>query len=1242
MRTLPALPVSVTNFLLGHTLSATLVCCAVLGILTSRPMQAQTLAGVNGTVSDSTGAVLPDARVTATNNATGVSKETHTSSTGSYVITDLIPGVYTLKVEREGFKTFISNAVTVEAGTKATANATLQAGSFSESVEVTAPSISLQTEEPQLGTTIEMKQVQELPFELGGGPGGVGARGRQIDQYIFLAPGVSGGAFSHRIDGGVDFQNEVVFNGIPAVQSETQGFQSNINPPFEMVNEFRVLTNTFSAQYGLAQGVAYYQFASGTNAFHGDAFEIMRNDYFDAKPVTSSIAAGGNGQTPVDKEHNFGFSLGGPVYIPKVYNGEDKTFFHVSLEWYRLNQAITTPISVPTAAMKGGDFSAFPNTIFVPLAWGAPGGTALIPSGCTIPGFASPQSAAGQPFPGNKIPTSCFSPLSNSLLGFVPDPNGPGFLKNLSAQLTNLPTRNTLGGFSIDHNLTQKQALHVSYWRNSYNTFAEDHGGAFNNVLSDLKSEPRLGTGIFASYSNTINNHLVMTAGFGWMGELNNEFNVHGKFNFPGNPGAGILPTIDFGSDDQLRPTDWGVNSTGETFSINRKLGLSFTNNWLYTHGRHTLNFGMDIRRSYQDDHECQNCGGGFTFSAHATSDGNSADFSSTGSAFADFLLGQVDSSSRVFALNTKLRNKYFAPYIQDDIKVTPRLTVNAGIRWDIAVPFTVTPFTGQPANTIVFFNSTAPNPGAISTVTGQPLLGAASLLGTCSACVGYDRADIHWREFSPRLGFTYALTPKTVLLAGYSLNHLDGGAFEYGNNKVANNFGNVLAGVSNVGSSGTFTPNGGLWDLNPLPSPAATPFSPTILNPSNGGGPQGINSFSRNAGRLPYVQVWNAGIQRELPYNMFLSVAYIGNRGLHLPGLLNLPNTVNPAFLSFKDDLGDDWASAQAQNDMKSLGFGPVTQSCLPPGSPPLVGPYLSFACDNPPGSLNLAHALRPYPQYRFITPNFDTAGVSLYHALQVQAQKRFSNGLSYLVTYTLSKNMTNTDSGFSTFNGGALNPYNQKAEWSLADNDQEHLINISAVYELPIGPGKKFLNSNRAVNRIVLGGWQISGVAGYSSGTPFGISRGGSPVLAGGNRANLVPGQPFSLNWNNYKAEAATGFSGGPPIFNVAAFSDPGVWAIGTSPRNIGALRNPWSDSENVALAKHFKFTERVDAELRMEFYNILNRFRICGGPNDSGNITSDVSATGTGAGTLGFVNGVCQGNTPRQGQATFIFRF
>src|SRR5215467_2256722 len=311
--------------------------------------QAQALSGIQGTVTDESGAVVPDANVSVTNNATGIVTRTTTSSVGSFTVTDLIPGVYTVKIEKQAFSTWQSNNVIVEAGGKqATADAVLKTGATTEIVEVSASSIALETSQPDVGTVVESKMVEELPIIFGG-------RGRQIDNFLFLTPGVQGGNFEHRINGGVSFQNEVVFNGVDANQSETQGFQSNINPPYEMISEFRVLTSNFSAQYGLAQGVAYYQFASGSNQLHGDAFEINRNDYFDARS-TDRAAAGES--VPVDKEHNFGFSVGGPVWMPKVYNGKNRTFFHVSAEWYRLNQGDTGTGTVPTPAMKQGDFSA--------------------------------------------------------------------------------------------------------------------------------------------------------------------------------------------------------------------------------------------------------------------------------------------------------------------------------------------------------------------------------------------------------------------------------------------------------------------------------------------------------------------------------------------------------------------------------------------------------------------------------------------------------------------------------------------------------------------------------------------------------------------------------------------------------------------------------------------------------------------------------------------------------------------
>jgi hypothetical protein len=1197
----------------ARTASLIIISMALLFSSAAR-LHAQALSGINGTVTDATGAVIPNAKVTVINDATQVASTAVTTSVGEYRITDLVPGAYTVKVAATGFAPFVLTGLHIDVGSISTANATLTPGSTTQEVRVNSPAISLETAEPELGTTIENEMVQELPEELGN-QGGVGPRGRQIDAFLFLAPGTQGGAFSHRIDGGVDFQNEVVFNGIPAVQSETQGFQSNINPPFELVDQFKVLQNVFPAQYGLAQGVAQYQFASGTNALHVDGFEIMRNSYFDAKGANPPLNPVTNlPMTPTDKEDNFGFSVGGPVLLPKIYDGKNKTFFYVSSEWYRLNQAITGNMTVPTTAMVAGNFSGFPQPIYVP--------SGPLPSGCT------PGAAPGQQFPGNMINPDCISTVSKTLLPLIPPPIAGGYDNNLKSQINAAKTRQTSWGFNIDENLTTAQTIHFSFWRDNYNTPAFDHPGYFNNELSALKTEPRLGTGIFLTYAKTFSPNLVMTVGSGWMGEINNELNAHLGVTFPAVAGSVILPTINFNGFDS--PTTWGVNSGGETNSTNRKLGLSLANNFLYNRGRHTMNIGYEIRRSYQDDDECQECGGQFSFDSITTSNGdnNTGDplnENNTGSAFASFLLGTADNASREFATENRLRNLYVAPYFQDDIKLTPKLTINAGIRWDIAKPFV-----DQTQDNIVFFNPSAPDASAINPSTLKPINGGVSLLGTCSTCVGYNRAAIDWHEFSPRAGFAWELNNKTVILGGMAINHLDGGAFEYGNNKVAVNYGNLLTGTFNVPSNQTNVPAYGNWDVTQMPIPAKTPFNSGLAD-----GFGIIFQFAPDTGRLPYVNNYNVGIQRELPDNVLITASYVGNRVLHIPSLLNNPDQLNPAILNQLCPnnapncvLNDGWTTPAAQSVLQSMGYGQ---------SGGYYTPYANFVNDYGSGE-ELAQALRPYPQYGSIYNDFENAGVAEYNALQGQLQKRFTNGLTYLVSYTLSRTMSNTDSGFGEFNGGALNTYNQKSEYQIASNDQTHLISISGVYELPIGPHHKFLGSENAVNRLVAGGWQFSGIFQYQSGTPFGIGANGCPLQSQNyicNRSNLLPGVPLKVNWNNYYK--------GLPVFNTAAFSDPGAWGIGDSPRNIAGLRNPWSQGENFALAKHLNFTERFSGELRMEYYNILNRMQVCG----SGSTDTNVSDFNNGQGTFGlddnpYPNGVgasgCQGNTPRQGQATF----
>jgi hypothetical protein len=300
------------------------------------------------------------------------------------------------------------------------------------------------------------------------------------------------------------------------------------------------------------------------------------------------------------------------------------------------------------------------------------------------------------------------------------------------------------------------------------------------------------------------------------------------------------------------------------------------------------------------------------------------------------------------------------------------------------------------------------------------------------------------------------------------------------------------------------------------------------------------------------------------------------------------------------------------------------------------LFAPYCNFMSDFGAGQ-GVDRALLPFPQFNpsesggGIFNPFDTNGTAYYNALQVQAQKRYTNGLSFLVAYTLSKTMSNTDTGFSVFNFGSENKFNQKSEWSIGGNDQTHLVAISTVYELPIGPGKKLLNKGGLLAKNVLGGWQVTGVFQYASGTPLAIlANDNDPFLNGFNRANFNPGTSLNVNYNNYYK--------GLPVFNTAAFSNPG-FAQGNAPRQIGALRNPFNDNENLGLAKKFFFGERVQAEIRVEFFNVLNRMQICG---------PDTSFQ-DGAGNFGLVNpnfsggsNTCQANTPRQGQGFFKVSF
>jgi len=1180
--------------------------------LAPRVALGQASAAVTGTVTDTSGAVVANAKVTITNQDTSSSFNTVTSSAGTYSEKGILPGHYTVSIDASGFKKEVKKDIPIEVSTAATIDFTLTPGATNETVQVTAEEIALNTTQPELGSTIEPVVVAALPEEVSG-------RGRQVDQLQFMAPGTTGNTFSHRVSGGVDFEQEIVYNGIPTPQPETEGYTTNFNPPYELVQEYKVERSTFSAQYGLGQGALTYQMRSGTNHYHGDLFEINRNSFFDSVGFFNGPAwNSGNTRNiaPTDHENNYGFAVGGPIWIPHVYNGHDKTFGYYAQEWYKQNSEDTDSSTVPTALEKTGDFSDFVGTD------PSTGNTLVLPI-YVPPGFSCNGLTPGQQFPGNVIPANCISATSQILIPSIPNPDrtgsGAGGLdSNKSFTPFINPHIQHVWGFTVDHNLTPTQSLHYSQWRNSFSNYSFDNPPLVlsPNPLNSQKYEPALGSVFLLNYSNALSSHLVMTAGLGWIGEINDQYNITKGYSFPAVNGENIPPYITW--DGQHSLTSWGTQ--GSWFSsINRKLGISVVNNWLWTKGRNTFNIGGEYRRSYQDDNEEQQEGGQFAFSQRTTSnpnvicqDGKTNCFGSYGSAFASFMVGIPDFAVRSNSQGLYLRNRLFAPYVQDDIKLSPRLTVNVGIRWDIQVPFT------ENSNAIVYFDPDTPgtNPAA-----GIP--GALTKFGNCTGCAGYTRADTHWGHFGPRLGFAYKLSNKMVVQGGLDVAFLDGGAYEYGTSKVAVNYAKLLSGSFTRNSTGSNTSSFGSWDTNAIPALNPTPFNPSLGNGTT------VDAFSRKDGFAPYSQQWNVNLQRELPYNMLITAAYAGNRIIHLPSQNNRIDQMDPAFDAQYGGVLSACQAAEGNpgNSVLSDDFSPSGNDCAVADGFSL--PYATFVNDFG-GSSTVAQSLVPYPQFSYIFNNFEGSGTTYYNSAQIEVEKRYSNGLSFLAGYTLSRLYDNTSSGFSSFTSGGINKYNQKPEWAISNSDEPQTLKVSGTYELPIGPGKKYLNNHVTGN--LLGGWQVGWILDYEAGTANGVYENGSPFPNGFDRPDRNPSVSISTaSYSRAKDYFLSGTKTVAQMYNPQAFTlTSSQYVIGDAQRNYSGLRNAPYYSENLNARKHFYMGERFQGILQVDYFNAFNR-TIFNGPDNN---ASD--------GTFGQITSEGSNISNRQGQVQFRLEF
>jgi len=1146
---------------------------------------------VAGTVLDSSGASVANAKITATGAQTGTLYTTNTNDTGAYRIPDMQVGVYNVSVTSDGFKTAEKTSVVVQINTITSLDFTLQPGDVKETLTVVASGPTLQTETSEIGTVVSTRQIMDLPLA-------VDSTGqshlRSPETFVFLTPGTAGpgtnddahGIFQAKLAGGQNFGNEVILDGASTARMDSGSAFDQTAPSVEALQEFKVTTSTVPAEFGRTSGgVESFDTKSGTNAYHGTAFEIFRNEALDANTWFNNFF----GQPRnVDKKNDYGGSFGGPVWIPKLYKGHDKTFFFFSFEQFRQSQGATGTATVPTAAQESGDFSAqLGSPVMVngaPLINPCDGSTVLQGQ---IFDPTTTRTVNGQTcrtaFPGNKITN--LTTFAQNVIALIPKPDLTTPSPNFALSTTN-PILDTAISGRIDQNLSNTSKLFFSMSRrdqenlNGTPSLPVPLDGSFQHpFISDYY---RAGWDYFVR--PTLLNHL--NVGLNRIYNNNVSTSVTGvdwpaKLGLAGAHGV-VFPPVQFSGGNVGNVGYTGFSSNQYDANFVSSLVIADSISW--THGRHSVRTGVDLRffqYSLRDrSHESPNLSFAQGQTAFTPGQGNL-----TGDSLASFLIGAPQETSfAVIAIQPRFNQHYYGGYIEDDFKVRNNLMLNLGLRYDVETP------RHEAHNFESVFDPTATNPSA----TG--VLGALAF--------GKTGTSTYHEDVGPRIGFAYApdhlfkYLGKTVLRGGYGifyagLTYGDFGQSLIDGDKASGDF------KSTDSYSVPFFLSSGVPTIPPPPN-----LNVDQLNGQSGGSFGGITYVAPSYGRPGMVQNWSLEAERQLAPDLILSVGYVGTHATRLRSSVAEINNINPKFLSLGAALNSPINSSTATN----LGISP---------------PFPQFEGLYGPGTIG--QALRPFPQYQFINTDccLENVGQSTYNALLTKVERRFHNGLNLLASYTFSKTLTDADSAmpiFASFSSGIQNSYNLKQEKSYSIQDIPHTLVLSYIYELPLGKGKKFLNSSTVADKL-LGGWQIGGVQRYQSGQPtiFGCQGGLISGYDGCIRYDYIAGQPFlSPNASSFDVGTAihNNNSGCMPdptrpgffvaestntYFNCGAFFDqnigpknghPGPFLFGNMPRITAAVRSQSYYNEDFSLIKRTSLFESHMLILKVELPNAFNR--------------------------------------------------
>ncbi len=1113
-------------------------------LLVSHNYAQTTFGSITGVVSDSSGAAIPNASVTVTNIGTMEKRTMETSNDGNYQFVNLAPGSYRVDVEKSGFKHVARESVTVEVQSTVRIDVSLAIGDVNQTVEVTAQTPLLQPETSSLGQVVDQRKTNELPLN-GRNPMALAALVPSVvpqGQSLENPTGTNVQAWgNYQIGGGIADQNATYLDGVPL--NNNYNNNNSLVPTQDSLQEFKVQTNNLSPEFGrFAGGLINFTTKSGTNELHGGAWEFFRNKLLNANDFFNNQAGIGR---PAFSQNQFGFNLGGPIYIPRLYDGRNKTFFFVNYEGFRLRQGQSFTETVPTPAERNGDFSALGVPIYDPTTTcGVSGGTACLPGAALY---------NRRQFPGNVIPASQLNPTSLKLLNLYPLPNA-----GAGNSVNNFVTNASVGGNNnqtvvrIDQNISDKQHLSAryTYWGDlnlpidpfKVGVCQDRCTETFNTnsfVLSDVYSlTPTTILDLRVSYQRFDYNRTPSTLGYdltqlGWPASLNSEaaFRV-----LPVPCITGFDPANVFCS-----------QGTGSVI-IDRNDNYRAAGSVTKITGPHTLKFGGEFMRMTFNYAQTNTPTGLFNFDQGFTSSNplNAVG----GSGMASFLLGYASGGGAGTPAFVALQQLYPGLYANDDWHVTKKLTLNLGIRWEYTGPFT------ERFNRISYFNPTGTDP--ILQSVGLNYKGVINLVD--SSGYGY-RSSVKpdWKQFAPRLGVAYQITSKTVMRGGYGIFWLpnDVAWALSPNNDPINSF--TTPYVSSI--------NNGL-----------TPYT-TISNPFPGGiiQPPGRNpnyqqillgqglTVTLPGNPYGYAQQWNFDVQREVGNGFLLDVAYGGAKGTHLP-----------QYAQQADQLPDQYLSLGTQ----------LLQQVPNPFSGVVTSGALSA------NTVSYGQLLRPFPQYDGLSYGGAGIGNSSYNSLQVKAEKRFSNGASILVAYTFAKLISDTDSLSSWLEdggvGGVQDWNNLRLERSLSSSDVPNRLVVSYVLDLPFGKGRKFLSNASGFTNQVIGGWGVEGVTTVQSGFPlhFTTAQNLTNSFGGGSRPNVTAGCDPSISGS---AQSRLN-----EWFSPSCFSQPPAFTFGSEGRVDPTLRAAGIANWDFSTFKNFPFGPegKVNLQFRAEFFNLFNR--------------------------------------------------